>query len=179
MKKKVLILSSSPRVGGNSDLLCDQFAKGAAESGNAVEKVSLAGKRIHFCRGCLSCHALGHCVDPDDADVIAAKMVAADVLVFATPVYFYSMCGQLKTLIDRTVAYYESMEGKEVYYLVTAWDPDEKDLKSTIEAIRGFTVGCLPDAKERGSLIAAGVTEAGEVRETGFLAKAFEMGKGV
>ena len=102
MAKKVLILSASPRKGGNSDLLCDQFAKGAEEAGHQVEKIRVQEKKIAPCLACYGCRNTGVCVQKDDMAAILDKLVEADVLVLATPVYFYSMDGQLKTLIDRT-----------------------------------------------------------------------------
>ena len=101
MSKTVLIVSSSPRKNGNSETLADAFAKGAQEAGHSVETVHLREKQLGFCKGCLACSKLGYCVIQDDAIEIAAKMHDADVLVFATPVYYYSVCGQLKTMLDR------------------------------------------------------------------------------
>ena len=95
MNKKVLIISSSPRKGGNSETLAAAFAKGTREAGNQVETVYLREKQVGFCKGCLVCLKLGHCVIQDDAVEIAAKMHDADVLVFATPVYYYCVSGQL------------------------------------------------------------------------------------
>lgn len=101
MNKKVLILSSSPRKGGNSETLAAAFAKGAQEAGNQVELVHLREKQYGFCKGCFACLKLGHCVIKDDAVEIVSQMHDADVLVFATPVYYYSVSGQLKTMLDR------------------------------------------------------------------------------
>ena len=101
MNKKVLIISSSPRKGGNSETLAAAFAKGAREAGNQVETVYLREKQVGFCKGCIACLNLGHCVIQDDAVEIAAKMHDANVLVFATPVYYYCVSGQLKTMLDR------------------------------------------------------------------------------
>ena len=106
MSKRVLILSASPRKGGNSDLLCDQFARGAEEAGHQVEKFQVQEKKIAPCLACYGCRGTGACVQKDDMAAILDKMVEADVLVLATPVYFYSMDGQLKTLIDRTLPRY-------------------------------------------------------------------------
>ena len=106
MSKKVLILSASPRKGGNSDVLCDTFLRGATEAGHSVEKIFLRDKNIHYCTGCGVCNRTHRCVQKDDMAEILDKMVAADVIVLATPVYFYTMDGQMKTLIDRTVPRY-------------------------------------------------------------------------
>lgn len=96
MSKKVLVISTSPRKGGNSDVLADEFVRGAQEGGNSVEKVTLYDKTIGFCKGCLACQSTQRCVIHDDADVIAQKMLTADVIAFATPIYYYGMCGQMK-----------------------------------------------------------------------------------
>jgi multimeric flavodoxin WrbA len=114
MAKKVLILSASPRKGGNSDLLCDQFLLGAEESGNEAEKIFLRNRKINHCLACGACQSNGgKCMQKDDMAEMLDKMIAADVLVMATPVYFYSMNGQMKTLIDRTYARYTRIRDKE------------------------------------------------------------------
>lgn len=118
MSKKVLILSSSFRKGGNSDTLCDQFAMGARDAGHAVEKIFLNDKHIGYCRGCGVCNTTHKCIQKDDMAEILNKMVEADVIVMGTPVYFYSMNGQMKTLIDRTVPRYEEISGKEFTLLL-------------------------------------------------------------
>ena len=105
MSKKVLILSESPRRGGNSDLLCDEFMRGAVESGNEVEKIRVAEKKIGYCSACYFCRDHGGaCAIKDDMAEVLQKMIDADVIVLSSPVYFYSIDAQLKALIDRTVA---------------------------------------------------------------------------
>jgi len=113
MNKKVLILSSSPRRGGNSDLLCDQFTKGVQEAGHQAEKIFLKEKKINYCTGCSVCfNGEKSCPQKDDMAAVLDKMVVADVIVMATPVYFYTMCGQMKTLIDKTCASYGTNLGR-------------------------------------------------------------------
>ena len=129
MAKKVLILSSSPRRGGNSDTLCDEFMRGAAESNHEVEKIFLRDKTIHYCTGCSTCSLYQKpCPQKDDAAEIIEKMVDADVIVMATPVYFYTMSAQMKTLIDRCCGRYTEMNGKEFYFIVTAAEDDHKKM---------------------------------------------------
>lgn len=105
MNKNVLILSGSPRKGGNSDLLCDEFLRGALEAGNQAEKIFIRGKKIAPCSACYYCkdHG-GACAIKDDMAEILDKMQAADVIVMASPVYFYSIDAQMKAVIDRCVA---------------------------------------------------------------------------
>lgn len=101
MAKQVLILAGSPRIGGNSDLLCDAFQNGAESVGNHVTKIEVATKEIGYCHGCYYCQEHGHCFQNDDMGPILDQMVVTDVIVLATPIYFYSLDGQIKTLIDR------------------------------------------------------------------------------
>ena len=90
--KKVLILSGSPRKNGNSDILCDEFMRGALESGNQVEKIRVSEKKIDFCSGCYYCQKSGGlCAKKDDMAEVLQKMIDADVIVLASPVYFYSI----------------------------------------------------------------------------------------
>lgn len=92
MSKNVLIVSASPRKGGNSDLLCDQFIQGVLESKNQVEKIFLKDKDINYCTGCGACYEKeASCSQTDDMGEILEKMIGADVIVLATPVYFYTM----------------------------------------------------------------------------------------
>jgi len=178
MKKKILILSASPRKKGNSELLCDQFALGAKESGHEVEKISIAGKKIHYCTGCGACFNTSQCSQKDDMSGILEKMIASDVIVMATPVYFYTMNGQMKTLIDRTCARYREITDKEFYFIVTAADDNKQAMKRTIEEFRGFTY-CLDGAKEKGILYGVGAWNIGDVIQTESYPQAFEMGKTV
>ena len=95
MSKRIVIISTSPRRNSNSEALANAFAKGAAESGNDVEVISLRGKDMRFCLGCFACQRTGKCVIKDDMNEIVPKMERADVLVFATPIYYYEMSGPI------------------------------------------------------------------------------------
>lgn len=177
MIKKVLIISSSPRKGGNSDLLCDQFAKGAQEAGHAVEKISLREHKINYCTGCGVCNETHRCVQKDDMAPLLDKMLAADVIVLATPVYFYSMDGQLKTFIDRTVPRYTDISHKDFYYILTSADTEKKNLARTVEALRGYTQDCLEDAHEKAIIYGTGAWQKGEIKNTPAYEEAYQAGK--
>lgn len=175
--KKVLVLSSSPRRGGNSDILCDEFILGAKESGNEVEKIFLKDKKINYCVACEYCTKNnGICVQKDDMAEILDKMVKADVIVMATPVYFYTMNGQLKTLIDRTVARYTEIKNKEFYFIATAADNRKEALERTIEGFRGF-IDCLDGAVEKDIIYGIGAWKVGEIKNTNAMKEAYEMSK--
>ena len=206
MNKKVLIVSSSPRKHGNSDLLCDEFARGAKDAGNEVEKVFLADKSINYCRGCGSgakdagnevekvfladksinycrgcgiCNSTHKCVQNDDMAELNDKMVKADVIALASPVYLYTVDAQLKKFIDRCVPRYTEMSDKDSYYILTAADSDKSAFDKSIECIRGFTLDCLDRAKEKGIIRGAGVFEKGEIKDKSEYKECYNMGKNV
>jgi len=179
MSKKVLELSASPRKGGNSDLLCDQFMRGAREAGNQVEKICLSNKRINYCIGCGACQGNGgKCVQKDDMAEVLDKMIAANVIVMATPVYFYTMNAQMKTLIDRTCSRYTEIRNKDFYFIVAAADSSKRAMERTLEGFRAFT-SCLSRAKEKGIIYGTGAWNIGDIKKSDAMNKAFEMGKTV
>ena len=103
MTKKILILSGSPRKQGNSDLLCDEFMRGALDAGHTVEKIRVQEKKVAYCTACYACRDTGNCAIKDDMADIMQEMIDCDVMVLASPVYFYSIDAQLKAVIDRSV----------------------------------------------------------------------------
>ncbi len=179
MGKKVLILSGSPRKGGNSDTLCDEFMRGAKEAGNDVEKIRISEKKIGYCRACYYCQKSGgKCIIDDDMGEIMQKIIDADVIVLSSPVYFYSIDAQLKTVIDRTVARWTEVKDKEFYYIATSADASRGSQERTIECFRGYA-DCVEGAVERGIIYGTGVYQVGEISGSPALKEAYEMGKGV
>jgi multimeric flavodoxin WrbA len=179
MKKKVLVLAASPRKGGNSDLLCEQFMLGFTEEGHQGEKIYLVDKRINHCIACGACQGNGgQCIQQDDMAEILDKMILADVIVMATPVYFYTMNGQMKTLIDRTYARYTQIKNKEMYFIMTAAVSRKALLERTLEGFRGFT-SCLSGAKEKGVIYGTGAWNIGDIKGSSAMTQAYEMGKNV
>lgn len=177
MSKHVLIISSSPRKGGNSETLAASFAKGAEEIGHKVETVYLREKKYGFCKGCLACLKVGHCVINDDAVEIAARMHDADVLVFATPVYYYSVSGQLKTMLDRANPLFDSDYAfTKAYLLATAAEDGEETVEGTVKAVQGW-VDCFERCELAGTVFAGGVNDVGDIAGHPALEKAHQMGK--
>lgn len=177
--KKVLVISTSLRPDSNSDRLALEFARGAGESGNDVEVISLKGKEIRFCTGCMSCMKTKRCAQKDDTEEIREKMCAADVLTFATPIYYYEMSGQMKTLLDRmNPLFIADYSFRDVYLLTCAAEKgDNVPLRAEI-GLGGF-LACFPKARLAGSVFAGGVTEAGEIEGHEALERAHEAGKNV
>lgn len=175
--KNVLIISSSLRKNSNSEMLAKAFAEGAEKAGNNVETISLRDKNIGFCIGCLSCQNTLKCVINDDAVSIAEKMKNSDVLVFATPIYYYEMAGQLKVLLDRMNPLYSSdYKFREVYVLSTAAEDEESVPDRAVNGICGW-IDCFEKASLAGSLFCGGVTSPAEIKGNKALEKAFEMGE--
>ena len=175
--KNVLILSASPRKNGNSDTLCQALAEGAREAGHAVTLIRLADKRIGYCTGCGLCSFHGKpCPIDDDARAIQERMLGADVIVLATPVYFYAVCAQMKTLIDRSSPYYERMGGKTFGFIMTSADDDPACMDRTLEDFRGY-LACLDAPTEAFALRAAGLTHPGEAKASPYLAQARALGR--
>jgi NAD(P)H-dependent FMN reductase len=180
MSKKVLIISTSPRKGSNSDALADEFAKGARDAGHEVEKVSLIGKEIQFCRGCLACQKTKRCVIHDDADkIVQEKMLHADVLVFATPIYYYEMSGQMKTLLDRANPLYPSDYAfRDVYLIATAAEDGDDVWARAASGLEGW-IACFPKSHLSGVIFGGNATETGTILGNPAMQKAFDAGKAV
>lgn len=178
MSKTVLIISTSPRKGGNSQALAVEFAKGAQDAGHKVEQIALYDKRISFCRGCLACQKNQRCVIHDDADLIAQKMLNVDVIAFATPIYFYEMCGQMKTLLDRTNPLFSADYAfRDIYLLASAADTAQNAVDGTIHGLQGW-ISCFEKTQLKGVVRGLDATDIGDIQKNTDLMKvAYDMGK--
>lgn len=174
----ILVISSSPRKDGNSEVLCERFAKGASEAGHTVENVSLREKSILPCRACYACMETHSCIIKDDMGEVFQKLLVADVIVLASPVYFYSVSAQMKAMIDRCLVDHKSLRNKKFYYIITAADPQREAAEGTLLAFRGF-IRCLPDAQEQGIVYGMGAWDKGDVYRHPAYEQAYEMGKRV
>lgn len=175
MSKNILILAGSPRKNGNSAALCREFARGAEESGHHAEIVFLRDKKIGYCLACYHCKKDGTCAIKDDMAAILDKMDAADAIVMASPVYFYSVDAQMKALIDRTVAQWLTIKDKEFYYIMTAAEESDSVMDCTLECLRGLAK-CLKGSVERGVIYGKGVYEPGEIESRPAMQEAYDMG---
>ena len=179
MSKHVLVISTSPRKGGNSDTLADQFVRGVQEVGNQAEKVTLYDKTIGFCKGCLACQTTQRCVIHDDAETIAQKMLTADVIAFATPIYYYGMCGQMKTMLDRANPLFPAdYQFRDIYLLAPAAEEEEHTVDGAVTGLQGW-IDCFEKARLVGIVFAGDVTTVGEIQNHPALKQAYELGKHV
>ena len=171
MVKKVLIISTSLRGGSNSDILANECAKGAKEAGHDVELLSLKGKDIKYCIGCLSCQRTGMCVQKDDIADIMAKVKNAEVIVYATPIYYYEMCGQMKTLLDRLNPLYSAdYLFRDIYMIATAAENDESAFEKAYNGLQGW-VDCFEKASLKGMVGGGGINVANTAEEARLMAK--------
>ena len=179
MAKKVLVISTTLRKSGNSERLAEAFAEGARKAGNDVEFVSLRGKTINFCVGCLACQKTEKCVIADDSREIVAKMKTSDVLAFATPVYYYEMSGQMKTLIDRMNAMYRmDYQFRDVYLLTTAAEDEPETPRRAEMGLTGW-IDCYPKSRLAATLFCGGVDEARAITGNAKLKEAYKLGEQV
>ena len=179
MSKKVLIIGTSPRRNGNSNRLAKEFQKGVIEGGNEAEIIFLDDKKINFCRGCFSCMKTKKCIIDDDANEITEKMKNADVIVWATPVYYYNMSGQMKTMIDRSNPLYVSNNKfKEIYLLACAAENNPNAIDGTIAGTQGW-IDCHNGVKLKGVVRGLGVDSIGAIEGNKALTEAYEMGKNI
>ena len=177
--KKICIITSSPRKNGNSDVLAEQFRIGAEESGNKTVTINVRDLELKFCAGCMRCQSVGRCFMNDKMTEICDEVQSSDVLVFATPVYYYSMSGQLKTFLDRlNPLYVRDNRFKEVYVLATAADSDESAMDGVVKGVEGW-IACFDGVELKGVIRGTGVEKPGEiVGSTAYIA-AYETGKAV
>ena len=177
MSKKVLIISTSLRGGSNSDILAKECERGAKEAGHEVEYISLKGKEIKYCIGCLACQSKGACVLTDDVADIMEKVKEAEVLVYATPIYYYEMSGQMKTLLDRLNPLYPmDYKFRDIYMIATAAEDAESAFEKAYNGLQGW-VDCFEKATLKGIVTGGGINEAKEASShPDVMKKAYELG---
>ena len=179
MAKKVLIISTSIRSNSNSERLAAAFAEGAKAAGNAVEFISLKGKSIGFCKGCLACQKCGHCVIDDDANEVTEKMLGAEVIVWATPIYYYEMSGQMKTMIDRANSLYaRDYRFRDVYLLTTAAEDEAGVDEGACKGLQGW-IDCFEKARFAAKVFAGGYGEPQSIEGSDKLKEAYAIGKSI
>ncbi len=159
--KKVLIVSTSLRNGSNSEILAKEAYRGALEVGNEVELVSLKDKSVNFCKGCLACHHTGKCIIKDNMNELMLKVKEAEVVVFATPIYYYEMSGMMKTFLDRCNPLYgkEDNKFKEVYLIATCADTDKSALDRAINGLEGW-ISCFEGCSFKKAIYGVGINDA-------------------
>ena len=178
MSKKVLIISTSLRSGSNTEVLAKECLRGAQDAGLDAEFVSLKGKALNFCIGCLSCQTTGACAIKDDAAEIMAKVENAETVVFATPIYYYEMSGQMKTLLDRLNPLYPTDYAfRNIYLIAAAAEDGEHTFDEAYDGLQGW-VDCFEKATLAGKVTCGGADAPNTAAaHTDAMKKAYELGK--
>lgn len=177
--KNIVIVNSTFRNGGNSQVLASEFERGAKESGHNVKTINLKDLDLKFCIGCLACQKMGKCVLKDDVNDLLSTVQNADILVFATPVYYYCMSGQLKTFLDRLNPLFPKQNKfKDVYLIATCAEDEESAIDGTINGVQGW-IDCFDGVRLAGVVYGIGVESVGEVKNTIAFKQAYEMGKSI
>lgn len=176
---KVVIVSSSLRKDSSSEVLAKSFADGAMSKGNQVELVNIKDLHLRYCIGCLLCQRNGKCVQSDEMNGLYDTFQQADVVVFATPIYYYSVCGQLKTLLDRlNPLFCRDNNFRDVYLLATAAEEDPSAMDGAVTAIQGW-IDCFDGVTLKGVLRATGINSQQDMQQSTFANQAFDLGKSI
>ena len=172
----ILILSGSPRRGGNTELLVEAFVKGASQK-HHVEVVSVHDYKVNPCMGCNACfkNENNACIQKDDMCLIYDKMAVADMLVIATPVYFYGLSAQLKAVIDR---FHNPI--RDTYHIkkTALLFVGAASLPELFDGILAQYRLCLNFFKleDAGRVLVRGVKDKGDIQNTEAIQKANELG---
>lgn len=181
MSKKILIVTGSPRVGGNSDILAEAFAQGAKEAGHEVTTFAAGRKNIKPCIVCRTCFSKGvACSIDNDFNELAPLLEWADVIVLCSPVYWYDITTQLKAAIDKLFVF--SVSGRRpsikesVLMLCGAVEAERFD--GAAQVYRRITEGSM-QWKDRGVILAGGCHEKGDILTHPALEEARTLGRNI
>ena len=175
----ITVLMGSPNRRGSTAMLVDAFRRGAEEAGHTVRVTEVCRADVHPCTGCVACGYEGTCVQRDDMQDIRAALLSSDMVVFATPLYYYGMTAQLKTVIDRFCSFNSSLTARHLRsaLLAVAWNDDDW----TFDALRahyGTLVRylCLDD---RGTVLGAGCGTPSMTAHSRYPEEAYRLGAGL
>lgn len=175
-KMKILVLTGSPRKNGNSNTLADYFIKGAEEAGHQVVRFDAAFKNVHPCIGCNSCGMDGPCVFKDDFELVRQNIVDADMVVFASPMYYFGLSAQLKAVIDRFYAINGKIHVSKKAALLMTY-ANTAALQAEPIKSHYLTLIDYLGWSDAGQVIASGVWPVGAVNGTKYVKQAYELGK--
>lgn len=176
---KITVLFGSPNRHGSTSILVENFVRGATEAGHECEVLDVCHMNIHPCRGCVACGYEGPCVQKDDVEQIRAKLVASEMVVFATPLYYYGMSAQLKIVVDRFCAYNSSLNSKHLKsaLLTVAWNADDW----TFEALEAHykTLVRYINFEDKGMILGYGCGSPAMTQRSRYPEEAYKLGRGL
>lgn len=174
---KIIVLEGSPNKEGSSNLLAERFIAGAKETGHDVRVIDTAHADIKPCTGCVACGYEGLCVQKDEVQRIRKSILEADMMVFVTPLYYYGMTAQMKTLIDRFCAFNSSINRKHMKsaLLTVAWNADNWTFDA-LEAHYDTLVKYL-NMQDMGKVLGRGCGTVSMTNHTKYPELAYQLGK--
>lgn len=175
---KILVLTGSPRKNGNSTLLAERFMAGATEAGHSVTRFDAAHSEVHPCIACNSCGMDGPCVFRDDFETVREHIIPADMVVFATPMYYFGISAQLKAVIDRFYAINGRIHVPKRAALLMTYANTAPSQAAPIAAHYDVLLDYL-GWSDAGRVIAPGVWTEGSVRDTPYPEQAYRLGAGL
>lgn len=175
---KILVITGSPRKNGNSNTLAEHFVRGAEEAGHEIFRFDAALKKVHPCMACDRCGEKGECVWKDDFELIRQPLLDADCVVFATPMYYFGISAQLKTVIDRFYAINESIHGQKKAVLLMTYADHSLKTESAIRVHYEVMLDYL-GWTDAGQIVASNVWPVGAIASTDFPQQAYELGKSI
>jgi putative NADPH-quinone reductase len=173
---KIIILQGSPNRNGSTAMLAEAFAKGAEKAGHETEIINVAEENIHPCTGCISCGYEGPCAQKDGMESIRRALLHADMVVFATPLYYFGMTAQLKTVVDRFCAFNSSLNRRHLKsaLLAVAWNSADWTFDSLESHYR--TLVRYLNLEDRGEILGYGCGTPSMTKSSGYVEKAYELG---
>ena len=174
---KIAVLEGSPNKHGSSNMLAEEFIRGAKEAGHNIEVIDTAHADIHPCTGCVKCGYEGPCSQKDDVENIRKIILDSDMMVFVTPLYYYGMSAQLKTMIDRFCAFNSSIQRKHMKsaMISAAWNADDWTFGSLLSHYR--TLVRYLNLTDMGTVLGKGCGTPSMTERSKYLQKAYELGK--
>lgn len=174
---KIVIVKGSPHKNGSSNMLAEQFAKGAREAGHTVVEMDAAHMNIHPCLGCGHCGMDGPCAQRDDIQLIRDALLSADMAVFVAPVYYFGISAQLKTVIDRFYSYTLRLSGKHLKTVLIAasWDSNEDVMPYIVQYYQKLCR--YMNFTDCGMILGTGCGTPSVTRGSRHMAEAYRLGK--
>ena len=173
----IIILQGSPNTDGSTALLCNEFSQGARHTGHSVECIDIARLSIAPCLGCVQCgYGARPCVQHDDMQIVRKKILDADMVVFATPLYYYGMSAQLKTVIDRFCADNIAIDNKQLKasLITAAWNSDSWTFEALVAHYQ--TLCRYLNMQDKGMVLGYGCGTPDMTKRSHAMKEAYDLG---
>lgn len=173
----ILVIESSPHKHGSSNLLAEEFIRGAKEAGHNISVFDAGHANLHPCLGCDACGMSGSCVQKDDMAKLIEMLLSTDMAVFVTPLYYFGFSAQLKTVIDRFYSFNGQLTAKRLktVLITAAWDSNNwtmQDIKAHYETLCQYL-----NFENKGEILGTGCGTVSMTKHTKFPRESYEFGK--